>query len=99
MDGDISIHLRINTNLGNTYENSPQNQMFNISESNFLPLYNIESRYFSYTFIPEEIYDLEPSEYISEIEVTFIKNIDPTGLTPGIWRTQMQAFPVGCNWF
>tara|TARA_Y100001954_G_C15806447_1_gene602894 strand:+ start:1952 stop:2830 length:879 start_codon:yes stop_codon:yes gene_type:complete len=97
MDGDISIHLRINTNLGNTYENSPQNQMFNISESNFLPLYNIESRYFSYTFIPEEIYDLEPSEYISEIEVTFIKNIDPTGLTPGIWRTQMHAFPVGCN--
>ena len=59
--------------------------------------YNAEERYFSYTFIPEEIFDLEPSENMSEIEVTFIKNIDPTGLMPGLWRTQMETFQVGCN--
>ena len=42
MNGDISIHLRTNTSMGNTYENSPQNQMFNIIESNFHPSYNSE---------------------------------------------------------
>ena len=97
MNGDISIHIRTNTSMGNTYENSPQNLMFNLLESNFLPSYNAEERYFSYTFIPEEIFDLEPSENMSEIEVTFIKNIDPTGLMPGLWRTQMETFQVGCN--
>ena len=97
MNEDISIHIRTNTSMGNTYENSPQNQMFNILESNFLPSYNVEERYFEYTFIPEEIFDLAPSEEISEIEVTFIKNIDPTGLMPGLWRTQMETFQVGCN--
>jgi len=42
-------------------------------------------------------FNLGDDETIVELQITFIKNTDPSGLLPNSWRTDRETYFLGCN--
>jgi hypothetical protein len=95
--GDISLHIKVITDLNNIFQNASQTEVYSLPNSDFHLSWDETQQLFFYTFIPEDLFELSEGEYITEIQATFIKNINPSGLMPSMWRTEKETFYPGCN--
>tara|TARA_B100001057_G_scaffold494148_2_gene590112 strand:- start:1293 stop:2171 length:879 start_codon:yes stop_codon:yes gene_type:complete len=96
-DGDVLIHLKAITNLGNVVQNASQSSVWLEINNNYRLIWDEDQHVFYYTFIPKTLLEINEEETIVELQVTFIKNIDPSGLLPSLWRTDRETYFLGCN--
>ena len=96
-DGQVLIHLKAITNLGNEVQNASQSNLWSVAENQYSLVWDQDQHVFYYTFIPRALLNIQEGEKIVELQVTFIKNIDPSGLFPNSWRTDRETYFLGCN--
>tara|TARA_B110000467_G_C18281381_1_gene458798 strand:- start:123 stop:998 length:876 start_codon:yes stop_codon:yes gene_type:complete len=97
MEGDISIHVKVLTNKGNGFQNASQSAVWVLEGTAYHLLWDELQQIFYYTFIPRELFDLAEGENVEELQITFIKNSDPSGMLPTLWRTERETFYPACN--
>jgi hypothetical protein len=97
VDGDVLIHVKGITDQGNVIQNASQSNVWAHVDNSYMLMWDEEQQVFYYTFIPRTLLDVAAEETIVELQVTFIKNMDPSGLLPNLWRTDRETYFLGCN--
>ena len=96
-DGDVLIHVKGITDLGNVLQNASQSNVWAQVDNEYSLIWDEDQQVFYYTFIPRNLLSAADDETIVELQITFIKNTDPSGLLPNSWRTDRETYYLGCN--
>ena len=97
VDGDVLIHVKGITDLGNVLQNASQSNVWAQVDNEYSLIWDEDQQVFYYTFIPRNLLFVADDETIIELQITFIKNTDPSGLLPNSWRTDRETYYLGCN--
>ena len=97
VDGDVLIHVKGITDLGNVLQNASQSNVWAQLDNEYSLIWDEDQQVFYYTFIPRNLLFVADDETIVELQITFIKNTDPSGLLPNSWRTDRETYYLGCN--
>ena len=97
VDGDVLIHVKGITELGNVLQNASQSNVWAQVDNEYSLIWDEDQQVFYYTFIPRNLLFVADDETIVELQITFIKNTDPSGLLPNSWRTDRETYYLGCN--
>ena len=97
VEGDVLIHIKGITEQGNIVQNASQGNVWTLAQDESKLSWNEEQQVFYYTFIPRTLLNIEFDDTIIELQVTFIKNMNPSGLLPNAWRTDRETYFLGCN--
>ena len=97
VDGDVLIHVKGITDFGNVFQNASQSNLWTQSNNEYSLTWDEDQQVFYFTFIPRNLLSVADDQTIVELQITFIKNIDPSGLLPNLWRTDRETYFLGCN--
>lgn len=92
---DVYIHVRGICESGATYQVTSQGDVW--TDDNLKMTYDPSTDLYSYTMIPEDYLGVPDDDPLTTLQVTFIKNVDPSGLGPTEWRSDTEILTVGCQ--